>query len=115
MRVWLYQSSHARVSSLAWRMVAKLWPWRRSTFREANRVSLGALSQQLPLRLIEAVMPHSTSGPQNSRHLNNPVLPLLSLEHPNRLIRNQYRARRDTSYTSIAFGRARFELHSHFR
>ncbi len=28
------------------------------TFRDANSASLGALSQQLPLRLIEAVMPH---------------------------------------------------------
>src|SRR5260370_41282866 len=47
-------------------MVSKRWPWRRSTFREANRVSLGALSQQSPLRLIEAVMPHSRSRTLNS-------------------------------------------------
>src|ERR1700731_1188748 len=47
-------------------MVSKRWPWRRSTFREANRVSLDALSQQLPLRLIEAVMPHFRSRQLNS-------------------------------------------------
>src|ERR1700738_3611510 len=47
-------------------MVSKRWPWRRATFREANRVSLDALSQQLPLRLIEAVMPHFRSRPLNS-------------------------------------------------
>src|SRR6266704_3762719 len=47
-------------------MVSKRWPWRRSTFREANRVSLHALSQQSPLRLIEAVMPHFRSRQLNS-------------------------------------------------
>src|SRR6218665_236712 len=48
-------------SSLAWRRVTKRCPCSRSTFNEPNRVSLQALSPQLPLRLIEAVMPHWAS------------------------------------------------------
>jgi hypothetical protein len=44
--VQLYQSNHAMVSSLASRIVAKRWPWSRSTFSEPNNVSEQALSQQ---------------------------------------------------------------------
>src|SRR5450631_2120552 len=48
-------------SSLASRMVSKRWPCSRSTFSEPNSVSEQALSQQLPLRLIDGVMPCSLS------------------------------------------------------
>src|ERR1039458_5757711 len=61
MRVRLYQSSHAMTSSLASRMVSKRWPCGCSTFSEPNSVSEQALSQQLPLRLIDGVMPSSLS------------------------------------------------------
>src|SRR6218665_1091493 len=60
-RVRLYQSTQAMTSSLAWPRVTKRCPCSRSTFNEPNRVSLQALSQPLPLRLIEAVMPHWAS------------------------------------------------------
>jgi len=40
------QSSHAMVSSFAWRMVSNLWPCSHSTFSEPNSVSEQALSQQ---------------------------------------------------------------------
>jgi len=46
-------------SSFAWRLVANRCPCSRSTFNDPNSVSLHALSQQLPRRLIEAVMPYS--------------------------------------------------------
>ena len=49
------------VSSFAWRRVSKRWPCSRSTFSDPNIVSLQALSQQLPLRLIELVMPYSVN------------------------------------------------------
>ncbi len=49
------------VSSLAWRLVTNRWPCSRSTFNDPNSVSLQALSQQLPHRLIEAVMQYSVS------------------------------------------------------
>ena len=52
---------HAMTSSLASRMVSKRWPCSRSTFSEPNSVSEQALSQQLPLRLIDGVMPCSLS------------------------------------------------------
>src|SRR5512140_1694874 len=48
-------------SSMARRRVSKRCPCRRSTFGDPNSVSLQALSQQLPRRLIEAVMPYSVS------------------------------------------------------
>jgi hypothetical protein len=38
----------------------------RSTLSDPNNVSLQALSQQLPLRLIEGVIPHSFSSLANS-------------------------------------------------
>src|ERR1035438_7384492 len=56
MRVLLYQSSHAMVTSLAARMVSNRSPCSRSTFSEPNSDSEQALSQQLPLRLIEGVI-----------------------------------------------------------
>ena len=40
-------------SSLAWRRVPKRMPWSRSTFSDPNSVSVTALSQQSPLRLLE--------------------------------------------------------------
>src|SRR5664279_2071897 len=49
------------VSSLASRIVSKRWPCSRSTFSEPNNVSEQALYQQLPLRLIDGVMPCSLS------------------------------------------------------
>src|SRR5579859_10030 len=49
-----YQSSHASTASLAWQIVWKRSPCSRSTFGDPNSVSVTALSQQLPLRLIEA-------------------------------------------------------------
>jgi len=49
------------VSSLAARIVSKRRPCSRSTFSEPNNVSEQALSQQLPLRLIDGVMPWSLS------------------------------------------------------
>src|SRR5471032_2613397 len=64
--VWLYQSNQSRASSLPWRRVSKCWPCNRSTFSDPNRVSLQALSQQLPLRLIEGVIPQSFSSLLNS-------------------------------------------------
>jgi hypothetical protein len=60
-RARLYQSSHSIVSSFASRLVLKRCPCSRSTFNDPNNVSLHALSQQLPLRLIELVMPYSES------------------------------------------------------
>ena len=39
------------------RRVLNLRPYNRSTFNDPNRVSLQALSQQLPRRVIELVMP----------------------------------------------------------
>ena len=42
-------------------MVSNRCPCSRSTFSEPNRVSLHALSQQLPLRLIDGVIPHCFS------------------------------------------------------
>src|ERR1017187_9727508 len=42
-------------------MVSNRCPCSRSTFSEPNRVSLHALSQQFPLRLIEGVIPHCFS------------------------------------------------------
>ena len=53
-------------SSMAWRLVLKRWPCRRSTFNDPNSVSLQALSQQLARRLIEAVMPYSVSASRKS-------------------------------------------------
>jgi hypothetical protein len=49
------------VSSLAARMVSKRWPCSRSTFSQPNNVSAQALSQQLPLRLIDSVMEQCSS------------------------------------------------------
>ncbi|MNX53240.1 hypothetical protein D3C86_839320 [compost metagenome] len=49
------------ISSFAWRLVFNCWPCSRSTFNDPNSVSLQALSRQLPLRLIELVMPYSLS------------------------------------------------------
>ncbi len=48
-------------SSLAWRRVAKRYPCSRSTFNDPNTVLLQALSQQLPRRLIDAVMQYARS------------------------------------------------------
>jgi hypothetical protein len=53
-------------SSFAWRRVTNRWPCSRSTFSDPNRVSLQALSQQLPRRLIEAVMPYSARTSRKS-------------------------------------------------
>jgi hypothetical protein len=46
--------------------VSKRWPCNRSTCNDPNNVSLQALFQQLPLRLIEGVVPHSLSNLLNS-------------------------------------------------
>ena len=56
-RVRLYQSSQSMTSFLVWRLVSNLCPCSRSTFSDPNNVSLQALSQQSPRRLLEAVMP----------------------------------------------------------
>jgi hypothetical protein len=53
----LYQNIEAMTSSIAWRLVLKRYPCRRSTFNDPNNVSLQALSQQMPRLLIEAAMP----------------------------------------------------------
>jgi hypothetical protein len=79
-------------------MVSKRWPWRRSTFREANRVSLDALSQQLPLRLIEAVMPHF-----RSRRLSDSSSVQFRTEMYNALNHPQF-ADPDNDFASPAFG-----------
>ena len=65
-RVRLYHSTQAMTSSLAWRRVTKRCPCSRSTFNEPNSVSLQALSQQLPRRLMDALMPYSVSTPLKS-------------------------------------------------
>src|SRR6516165_2797748 len=44
----------------------KPWPCSRSTFREPNSVSEQALSQQLPWRLIDGLMPCSLSTSRKS-------------------------------------------------
>jgi transposase len=46
---------------MAWRRVLKRCPCSRFTFSDPNNVSLQALSQQSPRRLIDAVMPYSVS------------------------------------------------------
>jgi hypothetical protein len=83
-------------SSFAWRRVTNRWPCSRSTFSDPNRVSLQALSQQLPRRLIEAVMPYSarTSRKSSLAYLAAPVamedqpcvLARMALEHKAELI-----------------------------
>jgi hypothetical protein len=62
----LYQSIQVTTSSLAWRRILKRCPCSRSTFSDPNSVSLQALSQQLPRRLIEAVMPYALSTSRKS-------------------------------------------------
>ena len=54
------------ISSLACRLVSNSCPYIRSTFNDPNSVSLQALSQQSPRRLIEAVMPYSLSTSRKS-------------------------------------------------
>ena len=57
----LYQSSHSSVASLASLWLWKVMPCSRSTLSDPNSVSEQALSQQLPLRLMEAFIGvHST-------------------------------------------------------
>ena len=58
----LYQSSQSMVSSFASRRVLNRLPCSRSTFNDPKSVSLQALSQQLPFRLIEPVMSYSWSA-----------------------------------------------------
>ena len=60
-RVWSYQGSQATTSFLAWRRVTKPWPCSRFILNDPNSVSLQALSQPLPRRLIEAVQPYSVN------------------------------------------------------
>src|SRR3954471_2565340 len=52
---------YSKRSPSASALVAYVVPCTRSFFKLLNQLSLGALSQQLPLRLIEAVMPYSPS------------------------------------------------------
>ncbi len=60
------ENIQAMTSSMAWRRVLKRCPCSRSTFNDLNSVSLQALSQQSPRRLIDAVMPYVVSTSRQS-------------------------------------------------
>src|ERR1017187_9292277 len=63
MRVVLYQPSmYPNTQCFASARVAKSCPWVSSTFSECQKLSIGALSKQLPVRGELMVTPRSVSG-----------------------------------------------------
>lgn len=68
-KISMYSNAVAVISS----RVAKRHPCTRSFLKLLNPLSVGALSQQLPLRLIKQVMPYSMRGlidPPTTSRLN---------------------------------------------
>ena len=45
------------MACLACSRVAKRWPWTQAVFNRPQKLSMGELSQQLPLRLMDERMP----------------------------------------------------------